>query len=619
VSRQSGTVQEVPATIGGMNHAKVNRVYRMNLSDTRISTRLIFGFGLMALLILLLGVVALVEVRSVGAAFDRTTDDIYPKIHQLRDVKDNLNSVARATRNMLLVQKPEEVKKEADRITAMREANTKLMASLADSIHAPESRALFAKTTEARAEYAKSLDQLSKTIADNNIEASAELLMGSMRTSQGNYMAALEKLIEFEEGLMNQSKKETKSDIDTLKFSIVVCLVLSIACAVFMGLWITRSITGPIREAVDVSQAVAKGDLTHPITAHGNNETGQLLHALRDMQNSLAGIVQSVRQGSDMVSTASAEIAQGNNDLSARTESQASSLEETAASMEQLSGTVKQNAVSAREANQLAANASMVAQNGGEVVGQVVHTMREINESSRKIADIISVIDGIAFQTNILALNAAVEAARAGEQGRGFAVVASEVRALAGRSAEAAKEIKSLITASVEKVEHGTTLVDQAGTTMTEVVSSIRRVTDLMGEIDSASNEQALGVAQVGEAVSQMDQVTQQNAALVEEMAAAASSLKTQAQELVQTVAVFKLGDGNVIPSKMQVRSPASAAKPFAGQDRRSGGIPKGAAARGHTAPRPAAPKAAPAQLAVAKPAPAPKAAAGGDDDWETF
>jgi hypothetical protein len=259
--------------------------------------------------------------------------------------------------------------------------------------------------------------------------------------------------------------------------------------------------------------------------------------------------VRSVRQGSESVSTASAEIAQGNNDLSARTESQASSLEETAASMEQLSATVKQNAHSAREANQLAANASLVAQNGGEVVGQVVHTMRDINESSRRIADIISVIDGIAFQTNILALNAAVEAARAGEQGRGFAVVASEVRALAGRSAEAAREIKSLISASVEKVEQGTSLVDTAGTTMTEVVSSIRRVTDLMGEIDSASNEQAMGVAQVGEAVSQMDQVTQQNAALVEEMAAAASSLKMQAQELVQTVAVFKLAEGSGHPS----------------------------------------------------------------------
>ena len=259
------------------------------------------------------------------------------------------------------------------------------------------------------------------------------------------------------------------------------------------------------------------------------------------MQTALIGVVGNVRQGAEGVSTASAEIASGNNDLSARTEQQASALEETAASMEELGSTVKQNAENARQANQLALSASEVAVRGGEVVGQVVETMKGINESSQKIADIISVIDGIAFQTNILALNAAVEAARAGEQGRGFAVVASEVRSLAGRSAEAAKEIKGLIHASVERVEHGTALVDQAGTTMSEVVSSIKRVTDIMGEISAASNEQAAGVAQIGEAVQQMDQATQQNAALVEEMAAAASSLKSQAGDLVDTVRVFKL------------------------------------------------------------------------------
>jgi methyl-accepting chemotaxis protein len=262
---------------------------------------------------------------------------------------------------------------------------------------------------------------------------------------------------------------------------------------------------------------------------------------LKVMQESLAKVVSHVRGGSESVETASAEIAQGNHDLSARTEQQASALEETAASMEQLSAAVKQNADSARQANQLAMSASSVAITGGEVVSQVVQTMKGINESSRRISDIIQVIDGIAFQTNILALNAAVEAARAGEQGRGFAVVASEVRSLAGRSAEAAKEIKSLINASVERVEQGTALVDQAGSTMTEVVGSIRRVTDIMGEISAASSEQASGVAQVGEAVTQMDQTTQQNAALVEQMAAAASSLKSQANDLVSTVAVFKL------------------------------------------------------------------------------
>ena len=266
------------------------------------------------------------------------------------------------------------------------------------------------------------------------------------------------------------------------------------------------------------------------------------------MRDSLSGIVGQVRSGAEGVSSASAEIAQGNHDLSARTEHQASALEQTAASMEELNATVKQNAETTKQANQLAQSASQVAVKGGQVVAQVVDTMKGINESSHKISDIISVIDGIAFQTNILALNAAVEAARAGEQGRGFAVVASEVRSLAGRSAAAAKEIKSLINASVERVTQGTTLVDQAGVTMTEVVSSIKRVTDLMGEISAVSNEQSLGVGQIGEAVQQMDQVTQQNAALVEEMAAAASSLKSQANELVETVAVFQLNSNGVSP-----------------------------------------------------------------------
>ena len=320
-----------------------------------------------------------------------------------------------------------------------------------------------------------------------------------------------------------------------------VFVLLGLGAGAALSLMFVRSITGPVGDAVKVARAVADGDLTVNVPVLGTNELGQLMRALSDMRTHLERVVTKVKMGSENLATASAEIAQGNNDLSNRTEQQASALEETAASMEELGSTVSQNADSARQANQLAQNASSVAVRGGEVVGQVVHTMRDINDSSRKIADIISVIDGIAFQTNILALNAAVEAARAGEQGRGFAVVASEVRSLAGRSAEAAKEIKALISASVERVEHGSTLVDQAGNTMTEVVNAIRRVTDIMGEISSASGEQATGVAEVGEAVGQMDQVTQQNAALVEEMAAAASSLKTQAQDLLTIVEVFHL------------------------------------------------------------------------------
>jgi methyl-accepting chemotaxis protein len=326
-------------------------------------------------------------------------------------------------------------------------------------------------------------------------------------------------------------------------------LLMLAACGACVagGLWVSRGIArqigGEVEAATDVARSVTEGDLSVPVVVrHG--DTTSLMAQLKAMRDSLSHVVSGVRESADGVATASAQIAMGNNDLSSRTEQQASSLEETAASMEELGSTVKQNADNARQANQLAMSASAVAIKGGDVVSQVVGTMKGINDSSKKIADIISVIDGIAFQTNILALNAAVEAARAGEQGRGFAVVASEVRSLAGRSADAAKEIKGLITASVERVEQGTALVDQAGATMTEVVSAIKRVTDIMGEISSASSEQSAGVAQVGDAVSQMDQATQQNAALVEESAAAAESLKQQAKQLVQAVAVFKLSAG---------------------------------------------------------------------------
>ena len=379
------------------------------------------------------------------------------------------------------------------------------------------------------------------------------------------------------------------------------------------SVWLSRQIVDSLQQAIDLTDKVSQGDLSQSQQNPSDDEIGDLIRSLQTMQTRLADVVGRVRLGSEGVATASAEIAQGNQDLSSRTESQASALEQTAASMEQLSATVKQNADSAAQANQLAMNASTVAVQGGEVVAQVVDTMKGINDASRKISDIISVIDGIAFQTNILALNAAVEAARAGEQGRGFAVVASEVRSLAGRSAEAAKEIKSLINASVERVQQGTAQVDQAGSTMTEVVNSIRRVTDIVGEISAASREQSSGVSQVGEAVTQMDQVTQQNAALVEEMAAAASSLKSQALELVQTVAVFNLGAGHHLTHRpsSSVRHTAPKLASFKSSDRR----PTPAVARIQPK-RPAAPKATtPAALA------APKAAAPAttDSDWETF
>jgi methyl-accepting chemotaxis protein-1 (serine sensor receptor) len=371
--------------------------------------------------------------------------------------------------------------------------------------------------------------------------------------------------------------------------SIVLMLVVG-AAGVGAGVWFSRRITRPVDYAVRVAEAIAGGDLSSPVRVTGRDEIAQLMKALGTMQGSLAGVVGNVRSNSESVATASSQISHGANDLSARTEEQASALQQAAASMEQLGSTVRQNAENAQSANQLALGASAVARKGGDVVGEVVETMKGINESSRRVVDIIGVIDGIAFQTNILALNAAVEAARAGEQGRGFAVVAGEVRSLAQRSADAAREIKSLISASVERVEHGTQLVDRAGETMTEIVASIARVTDIMGEISAASTEQSTGVAQIGDAISQMDQATQQNAALVEESAAAAESLKDQAQQLVQVVAVFKLAgrEANADVRPIPVAAPAPVRKPVAARP-------------------------------PAAPSPAPVAIAAGSDDWESF
>ena len=391
---------------------------------------------------------------------------------------------------------------------------------------------------------------------------------------------------------------------------------------VFTLWYMFRQIMHSLNRAVQACDSMAKGDLSNNIETQGLGEVSVLLKSLAAMRANLTGLVSSVRGNAESVASASAQIAQGNNDLSSRTEQQASALEETAASMEELGSTVRQNAENAQKANQLAMKASTVASEGGEVVNRVVETMKGIHSSSQRIADIISVIDSIAFQTNILALNAAVEAARAGEQGRGFAVVAGEVRNLAGRCAEAAKEIKQLIDESVDRVGQGTTLVDQAGTTMEEVVSAIRRVTDIMGEISAASTEQSQGVAQVGEAVTQMDQTTQQNAALVEESAAAASNLQMQAQKLVDAVAVFKLSAAERA-SGMPSGSPSSASMPTTAPrvSQAAASSPTKLKSLSERVARPAV-KSAP-QPAKPKPVKQPAAAkaeqADGSDDWETF
>jgi methyl-accepting chemotaxis protein-1 (serine sensor receptor) len=394
-------------------------------------------------------------------------------------------------------------------------------------------------------------------LRNNDVAAAQRVMIEKIAPLYASVHTDLKALTQHQLNAAHKAFTDADAMYANIQLACIVIFCLGMLASGFYNFMLIRTLgrelgTEPA-QATSVARSVAEGNLAYPFDITPGDDYS-LMSNLKLMQDSLTRVVANVRSSSESLAVACAEIAQGNNDLSARTESQASALEQTAASMEQLGGTVKQNAASANEANLLAMSASDVAVRGGAVVAEVVQTMRGINESSRKISDIISVIDGIAFQTNILALNAAVEAARAGEQGRGFAVVASEVRSLAGRSADAAKEIKSLINASVERVEHGTLLVDQAGATMTEVVTSIRRVTDIMGEISSASTEQSLGVAQVGEAVSQMDQSTQQNAALVEQMAAAASALKSQADDLVHAVAVFKLGDEGQAPTRAAKR-----------------------------------------------------------------
>lgn len=500
------------------------------------------AFAALAILILLMGGTSLLQVSSVDRDFDTVMNDRYPKIASLQVVNNNLQTSARAQRDLLLLTDSDDVKKELDNIKVRQTDNAQRLEALRKEIQSEDGKAALALVDAARAEYAPVSERYLSTVMKNQ-EMGKTMLLSELLPVQIKYSNALQELVKLQEQKMQESRATAGAGIASIRNTVLISGSLALLAAVVFAIALTRRVTEPLTRSVKTLRAIAAGDLAVQFDTTGQGETGLLLSTLKEMQGSLASVVAQVRQGSEGVATASAEISQGNSDLSSRTESQASALEETAASMEELAATVRQNADSATQANQLARNASSVAIQGGEVVNQVVETMKGINDASRKISDIISVIDGIAFQTNILALNAAVEAARAGEQGRGFAVVASEVRSLAGRSADAAKEIKSLINTSVERVEAGTALVDRAGATMTEVVTSIKRVTDIVAEITAASSEQAAGVAQVGEAVTQMDQTTQQNAALVEEMAAAAISLKSQAQDLVQIVAAFTLED----------------------------------------------------------------------------
>jgi methyl-accepting chemotaxis protein-1 (serine sensor receptor) len=590
------------------------------MNQLKISTRLAILIGALGALLILIGSIGLYGMNQTDKAMDSVYLNSTIPLKRLGDIQYLMLRNRLVVANALIEKTPERTAKTITEVEANIAAITKEWDAYISSDQTAEETALAKKFIEQRKRYEQ--EGLQPVLAALRANDYAQTELAVIETVRPLFDAARDQLAPLIQYQIDDAKSEfdqAAASFHTLRAVSIASIVLGLLFAAGFGYVLARGITVPLRRAMDVSEAIAQGDLSLVVDSRGSDEIAALMRAVTRMQSSLSTVVASVRQGSEGVATASAEIAQGNQDLSSRTESQASALEETAASMEQLGATVKHNAENAAQANQLAMNASNVAVQGGEVVAQVVNTMKGINEASRKISDIISVIDGIAFQTNILALNAAVEAARAGEQGRGFAVVASEVRSLAGRSADAAKEIKTLINASVERVTQGTALVDQAGATMTEVVSSIRRVTDIVGEISAASREQSAGVNQVGEAVTQMDQVTQQNAALVEEMAAAASSLKSQAQELVHTVAVFKLSandshHGAVLPTA-PVRSHPPKPSTHKGTDRRAGGVPKGAAARSH---KPSS--VTPAKLApLAAPTPKPAALSGGTDEWETF
>ena len=579
------------------------------MKNLKISTRLFMLIGITSLLMLSIGVYGLRGLDQTNAGLKTVYEDRTVALGLLSDMQALLLENRLALLSMVANNTPDEIQSGTSTLDKNVPLNNKLWADYTAAKSTGEEARVAKELAASRAQYLT--EGLAPTLAAlkaGNLDEAKRLSFEKVRPLYVPVRTGIANLNDIQ---LMEAKREfeaAQGRYSTARLISWALILGGTAFAAAFGWMLIGGITRDLNQAMQATTAVEQGDLTFPIRADSQDEIGHLLRSLLGMQSGLVKVVSSVRSGSEGVATASAEIAQGNNDLSARTEQQASALEETAASMEELSSTVKQNADSARQANQLAMNASTVAVRGGEVVGEVVETMKGINEASRKISDIISVIDGIAFQTNILALNAAVEAARAGEQGRGFAVVASEVRSLAGRSAEAAKEIKTLINTSVERVEQGTTLVDQAGTTMAEVVSSIKRVTDLMGEISAASNEQAAGVSQIGEAVQQMDQVTQQNAALVEEMAAAASSLQSQANDLVQVVGVFKLDGQSSFATTKPKSAPSVRRAPLA--PLKAVGAHK-KASLSHTASKPTH---KPIAIAASS-----KASAGKDEDWESF
>jgi methyl-accepting chemotaxis protein-1 (serine sensor receptor) len=519
-----------------------------------ISIRARLNFAMLSLgaLLVLIAIGGFIGLRQSNHAVQTVYDDRLIAMGQLdaviRAILRNQIEVASA-----LSAEPDAIQPHLDAVKKNKEIADKEWADYMATYLTPEEKLLADQFSQSRKQFLeRGLLPALAALQQKDQKAAADLFRGTMRTEFEAVKKNMDDLLELQ---LREAKREYQASQATFSsFSWIagIAVILGLCLALGMRYWLINSISAPLSRAVGFADAIAEGDLTRQIRIDSQDEIGDLLQALQKMGGNLQQIVHQVRMGTETITTASTEIASGNMDLSARTEAQAGSLEETSSSMEELTSTTRQNGDNARQANTLALSASEIAVKGGEVVSRVVDTMGSINSSSQKIVDIISVIDGIAFQTNILALNAAVEAARAGEQGRGFAVVASEVRNLAQRSAAAAKEIKVLITDSVENVEQGNRLVSEAGSTMQEVVNSVKRVTDIMSEITAASREQEIGIEQINQAIITMDGVTQQNAALVEQAAAAAQSLQDQAEELVQVVSVFKLQNQFPAAAKMQ-------------------------------------------------------------------